>query len=385
MQALEMFSDRGVHASIIQNPRGEDRTFLDTAFTMQAMRGVLLWIATALLAWPVAAFYGQPMITMLLPVAGFNAVLFGLTNVSLPRHARRLALGRLTVLDLVAMTLQITATVVLAWLWPSVWALVLGGFAGSMARLIVSHTILRIDPVRLRLDRDAARELFRFGRWIFISSMLTFFVNRGDVLIIGKFVPPAMLGIFHIGSQFAQVVRQLFLRLANSVLLPVHVRLGAESADSLRGHVRRVRLGVMALMLPPLWFFVLFGTPFIEFLYDDRYQQAGLILQVLAVGGIFSIVPDVGPIALSRGDSFLHMVTLIIRSGLLLAGMVVGAMCAGLWGLITGIVVAAALFYPAQVWICRRYGVWLPMLDLIGFASSGIVIGAGFWIIHLAS
>lgn len=383
MQALEMFSDLGVNASIIQSPRGDDRDFCETGFTIQAIRGVGLWLLTSALAWPVAAFYGQPMLLALLPVAGFNAVLFGLTNVSLATHSRHMHLGRLTVLDTTVMAVQIGATVGLAWFWHSVWPLVLGGFAGTLLRLVASHTVLRIHRCRLRLDRESARELVRFGRWIMVSSILGFFVNRGDVLIIGKFVPAALLGVYHIGSMFATLVRQMYFRLANAVLFPVHVKSGDEPVESLRRKVFKVRVGVMALMLPPLWIFVVLGPQIIDGLYDARYFQAGEILSILAVGGVFTIVPDVGPIYLARGDSFLFMLSLTIRSALLLACMIVGALLAGLWGLVFGIVVSAALFYPVQVRINCMYRVWLPMLDAAGFAASAAAIWGGLWLVQV--
>ena len=138
---------------------------------------------------------------------------------------------------------------------------------------------------------------------------------------------------------------------------------------------------VMGLMLPPLWFFAVMGPTFIELLYDDRYFQAGEMLQILAVGVIFVIVPDVGPIYLARGNSFLFMVSLIVRSSLLLGCMVLGAELAGMWGLIVGVAASAALFYPFQVWICRNYRIWLPMLDLAGFAASAAVIWIGLWLV----
>ena len=54
LTGLEMISDVGILPSIIQHKRGDDRRFLDTAWTLQVIRGVLLAILGSLLAVPAA-------------------------------------------------------------------------------------------------------------------------------------------------------------------------------------------------------------------------------------------------------------------------------------------------------------------------------------------
>ena len=48
---LQMFSDIGIYPSIIQNKRGEEPDFLNTAWTIQIVRGGVLWLADHVLAW----------------------------------------------------------------------------------------------------------------------------------------------------------------------------------------------------------------------------------------------------------------------------------------------------------------------------------------------
>jgi hypothetical protein len=57
MQGLEMLSDLGIGPGIIQNKRGAEPKFLRTAWTLQIIRGFVLWGITLLLARPVAAFF----------------------------------------------------------------------------------------------------------------------------------------------------------------------------------------------------------------------------------------------------------------------------------------------------------------------------------------
>src|SRR5262245_57064382 len=74
----EMVSDMGIRNAVISHPRGEERTFLGTAFSVQIVRGLGMWLLTCALAWPVALFYEAPLLAWMLPIAGLESVNNGL-------------------------------------------------------------------------------------------------------------------------------------------------------------------------------------------------------------------------------------------------------------------------------------------------------------------
>src|SRR5258706_9299249 len=57
LQGLAMFSDIGIGPSIIQSRRGDELAFLNTAWTIQVVRGIVLWVVSMAGAAPFAAWY----------------------------------------------------------------------------------------------------------------------------------------------------------------------------------------------------------------------------------------------------------------------------------------------------------------------------------------
>ena len=52
---LMLFSDIGSGTVIVQSRRGDDKTYLQTAWTLQVIRGIALWLVSILIAggcWP---------------------------------------------------------------------------------------------------------------------------------------------------------------------------------------------------------------------------------------------------------------------------------------------------------------------------------------------
>src|SRR6266705_3556248 len=60
LTGLDLLSDLGIGMDVIQHPRGDDPAFINTAFTIQAGRGLVLWVLATALAYPFAEFYHQP-------------------------------------------------------------------------------------------------------------------------------------------------------------------------------------------------------------------------------------------------------------------------------------------------------------------------------------
>ena len=120
MVGLAMFSDIGLSPAILQDQRGDDPNFLNTVWTIQVIRGVCLWLGTCIIALPVAAFYGEPMLAQLLPAAGLTLLVSGLNPTRLDTANRHLMLGRVVLIDLLSQVIGIVVVVLLAWSMRSV-------------------------------------------------------------------------------------------------------------------------------------------------------------------------------------------------------------------------------------------------------------------------
>src|SRR4028119_2506248 len=91
---INLFSDIGLGPSIIQNKRGEDPQFLNTAWTMQVIRSFLVWICLIIITKPVASFYGDPRLEWLIPVIGINSLVGGFNSTATSSLNRQMAVKR---------------------------------------------------------------------------------------------------------------------------------------------------------------------------------------------------------------------------------------------------------------------------------------------------
>ncbi|HUR28091.1 MAG TPA: oligosaccharide flippase family protein [Planctomycetota bacterium] len=373
---LQLFSDVGIGPSIIQSKRGDDRTFLDTAWTLQALRGLCLWVVACAIALPVARFYGDPRLAWILPVAGLSALLGGLTSTRIFSLYRHVDLARVSALEFASQAAGVFCMVVLASLWPTIWALVAGSLAGAVARLVLSHTMLPGEPNRFRWDKVALAQMLGFGRWIFASTVLTFLVGQSDRLIFGALIPLAALGVYSVASMLAALPATALSRMASSVFFPIYSRIHNEGRE-LRPVFLRMRRPLLVFGGWTIAGLAGGGGTAVRLLYDERYAQAGWILQWLALGCWFAVLEGMNSAALlARGQSNW---TAAASAGKLVGMLVlipVGFRFGGFPGAVVGLAASDVLKYAVSAVAVARAGLpcWVQDVRLTAWvlASAGL-------------
>ncbi len=376
MVGLLQFSDVGIGPSINHHRRGDDPDFLDTAWTIQVLRGPLLWLGTCALAWPVSQFYGEPQLLYLLPAVGFNLVISGFNPTRIETAHRHLMIGRVTLIDLGSQIIGLAATIALAVATRSVWALVIGGMVAPLAKLVLCKLFLPGHSNRPHWEPAAAHDLIHFGKWIFVSTMCGFMIAQGDRVILGKYLSLEMLGIYNVGYFLASFPLLLGGAVVGRVMIPLYRECPPAASPENYRKLHLMRMPLTAFLLALLMLLAFLGVHVVGVLYDARYHLAGPIVVLIAslqLPQVLSLTYDQA--ALAAGDSRRFFVLLSSRAALMTTFMLIGAHNWGLIGALVGQGLATAVVYPVAIWVARRYRAWDPVHDAT-FASIGVAFGA---------
>lgn len=284
MQGLGMFSDVGIGLNIIRSKSGDKRKFLNTAWTMQVLRGILLWICACILAKPFSLFYGEQLFLLLIPVASLTALINGFTSTALFTENRSLNLSRITVVEIVSQLCGTSVMVGWALVVPSVWALVGGSLISSLIKVFLSHTIFGPINNKLQWDKKYSHEIIEFGKWIFLSSVFSFIAQQIDRLALGKLVSLDLLGIYTIGVMWSQAPIRFIQILLSRVYFPILSKLVI--SDELEKHqiISSFRSGILFIAAPAIAGLVFVIPIIIDLLYLPIYKQSGLIGAILTTG-----------------------------------------------------------------------------------------------------
>jgi O-antigen/teichoic acid export membrane protein len=292
---------------------------------------------------------------------------------------RRMSIGQLVALELGTQVLSIAVMVVWALAYPTVWALVVGGAVRPLLQTLGSH-LLRVGyRNRFAWDAQAAREIREFGRWIVGSSAIHFFGTQGDRLLLGHYLGAATLGIYSIAAYLAEAMGTVVLRVTHGVLYPMFSRVGREvDRDGIREVFYQSRLRLDPAYMIGLGAIIVLGPWLVQLLWDDRYADAGWMLQILCVRGVAGcMLAPCDRCLLALGESRAIFQRSVFRTVTLLGGMPLGWWAAGLPGLLWVATLSEfSGFFALWPRFHRRGLLWLSReLLAVAFLGVGLALG----------
>lgn len=386
MFGLGMLSDLGVGPAIIRDKRGEDPDFLNTAWTLQVIRGVVLLGIACLIAYPMATFYNEPDLAQLIPAAGLFALIAGFNSTAFHTCRRRMEFERLAVLELANEVVAFVATVLWALLDPTVWALVGGAVIAQLFLTLASHVFLSGIHNRFRWEHSSLRVLIGFGKWVFLNSAFQLLAAQSDRLLLGYYLDMAQLGVYSIAIMLCEAVQVLANKVIRGALFPAYGRIVQNEAQRLRSVFQRGRLGIDVLLILPIAALMVLGSWIVPALYDARYHEAGWMFQVLCIRPLMAsalINSEVCLVAL--GYPQYGFVQSAFRAAWILVSIPIGWFLAGIHGVVWAVALSEVPVLGV-LWIgLARHGMYSLACELRSLLFAGLGALLGFGLLRLLS
>jgi len=294
MGGIEMFSDVGLLQNIVQSKRGEEPDYLNTAWTIQIIRGFFVFFIALLLSASLyyagqleflstETVYGNQQLPFILAVVSITAVISSFNSIHILLLNRKLMLGKLVTIELLSQIIGLIFMLVWAWYQRDIWALVFGGIVASCIKMLLSHLLKLGARCQFRWDRGAVHEIFHFGKWIFMASILGFMLNQGDRVLLGGLISPEYLGVYTIAFFIANAVKDIISRLLSNVFFPFLSDVVRNSPETVEKVYYKIRLKIDMITMFTAGLLFSVGSLIINFLYDSRYESAGWMLEILSI------------------------------------------------------------------------------------------------------
>jgi O-antigen/teichoic acid export membrane protein len=281
--ALALLAETGAWISIVRKGDKLERNWLDQLWTLQAVRGVLLWLIALGIAPVIAKAYGEPQLLWLLPVANIWLVILGLESLWPFVRNKDLRPGLSFALQLVTQAVGSIFSIAIALIYPSPWALVAGLLAGAAASTIAGHVLSREPLPRPHMTKAFLREQWKLASWLIVSTALGFFGGQIDRLLFPAWFGTTEFGVYSIALTLALFPLQLGQRWADSLYMPAIAKLSQARSSAAEQQLRSLCRTVVVYAAVGSALLAGIGTPFFHALYPKQFASAAIFIQVLAV------------------------------------------------------------------------------------------------------
>lgn len=371
---IHMVSDVGIAIAALREGKmsqGDE----DRLWTMQAARGFGISIVVATVALPVGWLYNNDQLRNALLVLALSPIIDGLKSLFpvLALADRRLLPS--TVIELGGRVVSIFSSILIAFVSPTIWSLVIGTLISMVASTIASHLFAGRWP-RIIIDRAYISRQWQFARWIQTSSSLTFAGAQIDKAVFPFLFGMSALGVYGIGATLAAMPSQVTQRWSSSIFYPLAVEFLRGDANA-RAQLIAVRTTMLIYTSVITLAVMAISPPFFLLLYATRYHDAAAIAVILGAGTFFEVAESsLRHLPLVEGTPHYEVWTVLIRMAAFAIGVgFVILTGSGIPGYALSYVGGLAASHLFMLIVCVQRGYVRPNLDLmliVGLAATGL-------------
>ncbi|WP_281194379.1 lipopolysaccharide biosynthesis protein [Halorubrum sp. F4] len=298
--ALQQFSNLGFEEALIHHEEENVDVYLNTAWVIKIIRGAVIFIIAFLTAPSLAAFFGEPQAEPLIQLLGFTPLILGVQNPAVMYFRKHLNFHREFVYQVGGRLIDLLVAVTIAVVFQSVWALPAGIVAMNLAKAAISYGIHEYRP-RIEFDLELGRDMFDFGKWMFVSSILVFITGQGDDAFVGWYFTATTLGFYQIAYRISNAPATEVTSVISRVAFPAFSKVQNDTVRLREGYLRTLQLGTV-ISFPMAAGIAAVAPYFVHVAFGNEWRPMVPLIQVLAIwGGIRSFGATVGPIYKSIG------------------------------------------------------------------------------------
>jgi lipopolysaccharide exporter len=333
--------------ALVQHRDPSHRHF-HTAWTLNLLRGVLIGSIFALIAVPVARYYGDYRLENVMLALSGSAILNGLENPRAIMLTKQLIFWQQFMLQVSQKLVTLLTSVLIALIYHSYWALIGGILLGQFVGVLVSYTVL---PFRPAFSIAHARELFSFSIWLTFSDAINAINWNFDPLLVGKFIGKTELGYYSVGNSLAVMASREATAPLTGTLFPAFSNL-AHDPVRLAAAYQRAQALVTAVALPAGVGMALIADPLVRLTMGERWLPAVFVIRILAAAFAAQSLSSLAqPLAMAAGRTQLlfkrDLQGFLFRVPLVIVGLYFGGFAGVLYA--RAIVGTTGLLFNANV------------------------------------
>jgi len=287
IRGVELFTQTGFSAALIhfQEKFSEAK---DTAFSIMAIRGLLLMLITLVISPFIAEYYETDSLTAYIQVASISFFINGFQNINVIGLEKELNFKKLTYLEQINTILSFIFVIVLAYYMRNVWALIYSQLFTSVLTITLSYILLPGAP-KFSFNKDIAKKLLKYGKFIAGLTIVIYITTEIDNVIVGKILGMDELGYYLVAYTLANLPATHISKVISKIMFPAYSKLQNDLVN-LRKTYLQVLMVVSSLSIPTAVGIFVLAPEIIGVLYGEKWLPAIIPLQILTIFGGFRAI-----------------------------------------------------------------------------------------------
>jgi PST family polysaccharide transporter len=344
-------TELNVSDALVQRKEIDPRD-VDTAFTINCLRGLLVALVIVATAWPMALLYQDDRLIYILLWMALVPLVGSLTSPAMVHYLHRLEYGPGARVQLVGRLVGFVASLALAYATRSYWALIASQLVTPLASTAYSYSLAPYLP-RFRLQ--GAKGLLNFAGWMTASRFISTVNLQSDRFLVGHILGKAQLGQYTVGSDMASIATYAFASPIMQTMFGGFSRLHGD-AERMRAAYLKAQQMLVIVLLPFGFGLAIVADHLVPLVLGPNWDSVVTVIYWLApVVSLQVLYLPLVSLAMAKGQPKVlvvrETVNLVMRMPLTLAG----AWYFGLLGAVIARSLGGLVIILMTLMIARRF------------------------------
>lgn len=296
---LEIFTETGINVFLIQE-KGHVKKYINSAWVVSIVRGVVLACIIFLSASIVASFFNAPQAYQIIALIGFVPLIRGFINPAIITYQKELLFHKEFLFRFVLFAVDVIISVYVGFITRNAIAFVYGLIVSAIIEVFLSYILFTTKP-KIQLEIKKVKYIIRRGWWVTMTGIFSYFADNGDNLIVGKVLGSSALGMYQVAYKFSTLPISEITNVINQVIFPVFSRFSEDKERLWKAFLKVTLIGSLGAFVLGGGIFI-FAKPIILIFMGRQWLAAIPAIQVLAIYGILrTMFGNFAPLFLSLG------------------------------------------------------------------------------------
>lgn len=284
---LEILTETGINIFFIQG-EGKLKDYLNTAWVVSIIRGILISIIILVAAPFIASFFQSPLSLNLLLLISIVPLIKGFINPSVVVFQKELKFDREFYFRFTIFTFDAVIAILFAIITGLATSLVWGLIAGAMVEVTLSFLFINPKP-KFEFDFKKVKKVVDRGKWVTGYGLLNYLFENGDDVVVGRVLNTYSLGLYQNAYKISTLpITEISASFAK-VTFPVYSKIAGD-ATRIKRAFSKVLASITLLALPIGIFIYLFAAEIILIVLGPNWLEATIALKILAVYGVIKAI-----------------------------------------------------------------------------------------------
>ncbi len=255
------------------------KSHMDTAFTLGALRGLLLAFVVLVVAWPFSRIYNDSRLVALVAVIAIGPIARSLYSPAMVEYIRQLSFRQVFIAEILGKIAAFIVSISVIYLGGGYWAIAANSISAPVAAMLISYFLA---PYRPALSLARLAEFWTFLGWLSMAQFVAALSWQFDRILLGYFISKSDLGRYAMASDLSVLPTQSLIGPAMQPVMAAFARIN-DDRERLRNAYSKASRFTMMLAAPACVGISLTSNLIVEVLLGPKWTEAALYLQWLAL------------------------------------------------------------------------------------------------------